>query len=240
MNTTRREVLASFTLGGAAMALPDSRSLFPQGPAGAPKPGAHTIKPLPFDPGKLQGLSEKLVVSHHDNNYAGAVKNLNKVEGDLANVTKDTPSYLVAGLKERELTFRNSALLHEHYFGNLGGNGKLDGAIGAALAAAFGSSGRFEELFRATAMSIAGGSGWVVLSHDLYRDALVACWSSGHTVNHAGGNPLLVLDMFEHAFHIDYGAAAAKYVDAFFANINGDEVNRRYEASRKAAAAMRS
>jgi Fe-Mn family superoxide dismutase len=167
------------------------------------------------------------------------VKNLNKVEADLANVTKDTAAYLVAGLKERELTFRNSALLHEHYFGNLGGNGKLDGAVAAAIAAAFGSTARFEELFRATAMSIAGGSGWVVLSHDLYRDALVACWSGGHTVNHAGGVPLLVLDMYEHAFHMDYGAAAAKYVEAFMQNVQWEEVNRRYVAAQRAAAALR-
>jgi Fe-Mn family superoxide dismutase len=88
-------------------------------------------------------------------------------------------------------------------------------------------------------MSIAGGSGWVVLSHDLLRDALITCWSGGHTQNHAGGLPLLVLDMYEHAFHLDYGAAAAKYVDAFFANLNWQEVSRRLDASRKAAAALR-
>jgi Fe-Mn family superoxide dismutase len=234
MNLNRRDVLTSLTLGGAAMALPDLRL---QG--AAPKPGGHEIKPLPFDPTKLTGLSERLLVSHHDNNYAGAVKNLNKVEAELANVTKDTPSFLVAGLKERELTFRNSATLHEHYFGNLGGNGKAGGAIADAIATTWGTAARWEELFRATAMSIAGGSGWVVLVHDTYRDTLVTCWSGGHTQNHAVGVPLLVLDMYEHAFHIDYGAAAAKYVDAFFANLTWEAVNGRYEHARKAAAAMR-
>ncbi|HLQ39238.1 MAG TPA: Fe-Mn family superoxide dismutase [Planctomycetota bacterium] len=230
----RRDVLTTFTLGSAAMALPE---LHRQGAAG--KPGSHEIKPLPFDPTKLRGLSDKLLVSHHDNNYGGAVKNLNKVEAELANVNKDTAPFLVAGLKERELTFRNSAALHEHYFGNLGGDGKPGGAVEQALAAAHGTLGRWEELFRATAMSLAGGSGWVVLAHDLYRDALVSCWSGGHTQNHAVGLPLLVLDMYEHAFHLDYGAAAAKYVDAFFANVKWEEVNRRFEAARKAAAAMR-
>src|SRR5262245_37356588 len=234
MNMNRRDVLASLAFGGAAMGLPDLRL------QGAPqKPGAHEIKPLPFDPTKLAGLSEKLLVSHHDNNYGGAVKNLNKVEGELASVTKDTPAFLVAGLKERELTFRNSATLHEHYFGNLGGNGKASGAIAEAITTAWSTAARWEELFRATAMSLAGGSGWVVLVHDLYRDALVTCWSAGHTQNHAVGMPLLVLDMFEHAFHLDYGAAAAKYVDAFFANLNWEAVNGRYEQSRKAAAATR-
>ena len=234
MLMNRRDVLASFTIGSAMLALPESIG------QGAPeKPGSHEIKPLPFDPARLRGLSEKLVVSHHDKNYAGAVKNLNKVEAELANVTKDTPSFLVAGLKERELTFRNSALLHELYFANLGGEGKAAGAVEAALAAAYGTMARFEELFRATAMSIAGGSGWVVLSHDLLRDALITCWSGGHTQNHAGGLPLLVLDMYEHAYQMDYGAAAAKYVDAFFANLNWQEVSRRLDASRKAAAALR-
>ena len=234
MNMNRRDLLQSLTVGSAAMALPPF-SL--QGPS-APKPGNHAIVPLPFDPKKLSGLSEKLIVSHHDNNYAGAVKNLNKVEAELAGVNKDTAGFLVAGLKERELTFRNSATLHEHYFGNLGGDGKVAGAIAEALTSAHGTLGRFEELFRATAMSLAGGSGWVVLIHDLYRDSLVTCWSSGHAVNHAGGVPLLVLDMYEHAFHMDYGAAAAKYVDAFFTNANWEVVNARYERSRKAATAV--
>jgi superoxide dismutase, Fe-Mn family len=84
MQMNRRDVLASLTIGGAAMALPDAHA---QGPA--PKLGSHEIKPLPFDPTKLRGLSEKLLVSHHDNNYGGAVKNLNKVEGELASVTKE-------------------------------------------------------------------------------------------------------------------------------------------------------
>jgi Fe-Mn family superoxide dismutase len=234
MQMNRRDVLASLSMSGAAMALPDLRM-----PGAAARPGGHEIKPLPFDATKLQGLSEKLVVSHHDNNYAGAVKNLNKVEAELANVTKDTPGFLVAGLKERELTFRNSALLHEHYFANLGGDGKAAGAVATALATAYGTMGRFEELFRATAMALAGGSGWVVLTYDLYRDGLVTCWSGGHTQSHAGGLPLLVLDMYEHAFHLDYGAAAAKYVDAFFANLNWQEVGRRFDGARKAVAALR-
>jgi Fe-Mn family superoxide dismutase len=154
-------------------------------------------------------------------------------------VTKDTPGFVVAGLAERALTFRNSATLHELYFGNLGGDGKLDGAIATALNAAFGSTARFEELFRATAMSLAGGSGWVVLGHDLHRDGLALHWSGGHAQNLAGCLPLLVLDMYEHSYHLDFGAAAARYVDAFFANLHGEEVNRRFAASARAQAALR-
>ena len=99
----------------------------------------------PFDPKRLAGLSERLLVSHHDNNYAGAVKNLNAVEGELARVTKETPGFLVAGLRERELTFTNSVILHERYFANLGGDGKPAGAVKDAIAAAFGGFPRFEE-----------------------------------------------------------------------------------------------
>jgi len=72
----------------------------------------HSVKPLPFDPSKLRGLSERLLVSHQENNCGGAVKNLNRTEEELARVTKDTPPLLVAALKERELTFANSATLH--------------------------------------------------------------------------------------------------------------------------------
>jgi superoxide dismutase, Fe-Mn family len=233
MNMNRREVMASLACGGVV-------PFFGGGAQdGQGKAGRHEIKPLPFDPTKLPGLSEKLLVSHHANNYSGAVKNLNKAEAELANVTKDTAPFLVAGLKERELTFRNSATLHELYFGSLGGNGKLDGEIAAALGAGFGGVGKFEEQFRAAAMSLAGGSGWVVLGHDLHRDQIAIGWSAGHPQSLTSCLPLLVLDMYEHAFHIDYGAAAAKYVDAFFANIHSDEVNRRFAAARKASAAMR-
>jgi len=93
-------------------------------------------------------------------------------------------------------------------------------------------------VFRATAMSLAGGSGWVLLGLDLHRNHLVVDWSGGHTQCPASCLPLLVLDMYEHSYHLDYGAAAAKYVDAFFANVRGEEVDRRHSAARKAGAAL--
>jgi Fe-Mn family superoxide dismutase len=201
--------------------------------------GRHAIVPLPFKPDALRGISEKLIVSHHDNNYAGAVKNLNKVEADLASLTKDAPPFVVGGLKQAELQYRNSATLHELYFGNLGGDGKAAGAVQAAAGEAWGSFGRFEEAFRATGMSLAGGSGWTVLGLDLATGALLVFWSGNHTQAAASVVPLLVLDMYEHAYQMDYGAAAAKYVEAFFANVEWAEVNRRYERATKAAAAFR-
>ena len=197
------------------------------------------IVPLPFVPAKLKGLTAAMLASHHDNNYAGAVKNLNKVELEFAKVNKDTPGYIVSSLRERELTYTNSKILHEHYFGNLGGDGKLAGAIDKRLAAQFGSTARWEELFRASAMALGGGSGWVVLDANYATADLRIYAVGGHNQAVAFGQPLLVLDMFEHAYAMDFGAAHAKYIDAFFANIAWDEVDRRLARADKALAALR-
>jgi Fe-Mn family superoxide dismutase len=242
----RRQALEALALGGATTAiLASAEGVRAQGAAAgaaaAPPAyaGKHEVAPLPFNPTKLSGISEKMIVSHHDNNYAGAVKNLVKVEGELASVTKDTPLFVVNGLKERELTFTNSKVLHEHYFGNLGGDGRPSGAIADAVKATYGDWGRWESEFRWTGAALGGGSGWVVLDYNLHTDAIRTYWSSGHSQTAATGLPLLVMDMYEHAYQMDYGAAAAKYIDAFFLNVNWDEVNRRLAAARGAAAAVR-
>jgi len=238
----RREVLGTITMGAMGLAMaqqpaspaPDAA---PPGPTGT-IPGQHTVKPLPFVPKHLRGLSERLIVSHHDNNYAGAINNLNKVEEELSQVTADTPGFIVGGLKERELTFTNSMILHELYFGNLGGDGRAGGRILKELVNACGTFARWEAMFRATGMSLAGGSGWTVLDFNFHTGDLRTYWSGSHPQALASGCPLLVMDMYEHAYQMDYGAAAAKYVDAFFQNIHWDEVNRRLERAQKAAAAL--
>lgn len=236
MMTTRREAIAALAIGGAALV--SSTSIAAEG--GKPdSAGKHVPVPLSFDPKKLRGLSERLIVSHHENNYVGAVKNLNKVEEELSRVTKDTPPLVVGGLRERELTFANSVILHELYFGNLGGADKASGALEKAIVEQFGSVGRWEELFRATAMSLAGGSGWTVLAFNFQSGALRTYWSGNHTQALAFGSPLLVLDMYEHSYAIDFGAAAGKYVDAFFDNVRWDQVNQRFERARRAAAVLR-
>jgi Fe-Mn family superoxide dismutase len=210
----------------------------PAAPPSPIKPGAHEQVPLAFDPAKLHGLSAAMLTSHHDNNYAAAVKNLNKVELELDKVNKDTPGFLVTGLRERELTYTNSKILHEHYFGNLGGDGKLAGNVDKALSAQFGSAARWEELFRASAMALGGGSGWVVLAMNYASYDLRIYGVTGHNQAVAFGQPLLVLDMFEHAYAIDFGAAHAKYIDAFFANAQWSEVDRRLARATKVVAAL--
>ncbi len=235
MNLDRRDLLA---LGGTALiAAPLAAQMTTTAPPAA-KPATHAPRPLPFDPKKLKGLSEKLLTSHHENNYGGAVKNLNKVEAELAVITKDTAGFVVAGLKQSELTFRNSMVLHELYFENLGGDGKVAGAINDAATSTFGSFARLEELLRATAMSEAGGSGWTILGLSLHTGALTVSWSGNHTQTPAATLPLLVVDMYEHAYALDHGAAAAKYVDAFFANVRWDVVDRRLASAQKAKAAL--
>lgn len=209
-------------------------------PANAPAlAGNHAPLPLPFAAGALNGLSEKLITSHHDNNYVGAVKNLNRVEQELAGIGSDTPPFLVAALRERELTFRNSKALHEAYFGNLGGNGKRSGAIESSLASAYGTSARWEEHMRATGMGLGGGSGWAILALELDTGALRTFGSGNHTQVLSTSIPLLVMDMYEHSYQMDFGAAVAKYVDAFFANVNWEDVNRRFEKAQRMSTLFR-
>lgn len=201
--------------------------------------GNHQPIPLPFAPTALNGISEKLIKSHHENNYVGAVKNLNRTELELTKINAETPPFVVAALRDKELTFRNSKTLHEAYFANLGGDGKRAGGIEAAIATAYGSSARWEEHFRMTGAGLGGGSGWVVLALELETGALRTVGAGNHTQSLATSAPLLVMDMYEHAYQMDFGAAAAKYIETFFTNIHWEEVNRRFERANRASTALR-
>lgn len=226
---------ATAAIASQADAAPNTKPAAPFAPV---LQGNHKVEPLSFDPTKLNGLSERMLRSHHENNYAGAVKNLNRAEQELAAITKDTPPFLVAALRERELTFRGSKLLHEQYFGNLGGDGRRAGAIDQALSQAYGSSARWEEHFRLTGQGLGGGSGWVVLGYELDTGALRTLSLANHAQSLGLLVPLLVMDMYEHAYQMDFGAAAAKYIDAFFANVSWESVERRLQAARKARGAL--
>ncbi len=190
--------------------------------------GMHEPRPLPFDPAKLTGLSERLVRSHWENNYCGAVKALNAVERRLAAMLDepDLPPWVYGDLKREELLRTGSVRLHELYFANLGGDAKPSETMEHILARAFGSFSRWEAEFRLTANALAGGSGWTILAMGSQGD-LHNYWAWDHTSGAPGSQPLLVLDMYEHAYHLDYGAAAARYVDAFMRNVDWEEVSRR-------------
>ena len=198
--------------------------------------GGRQPKPLRFDPAKLNGLSEKLIRSHWENNYVGSVRTLNAIAERLAAAMRDPelPPVVYGGLKREELHRVGSVVLHEHYFDNLGGDGKPGGNVLNAIKSAYGSAEAWEAEFRRTAMSLAGGSGWCLLTYNLYTRELRNQWAWDHMHGAIAGVPLLVLDMYEHSYHMDYGTAAAKYVDAFMANVNWEEVDRRFAAIQRA------
>ena len=191
----------------------------------------HELKPLPFDASKLAGLSAKLIESHWSNNYGGSVRALNVVKAKLAEALgmPDTPPFLFNGLKREHLMRTGSVILHELYFGNLGGNGRPDAAALKVIGADFGGFDVWEEEFRRTSKGLGGGSGWVVLAYNHAFGVLENFWMADHMHHPAGSEPLLVIDMYEHSYQMDYGAAADKYVDAFFENVNWEVVLERYE-----------
>jgi Fe-Mn family superoxide dismutase len=189
------------------------------------------ILDLPFDAASLKGLSEKLLRSHHQNNYSGAVKRLNAIRAQLRDLPiPATPGFQLNGLKREELIATNSMLLHELYFDCLGGDGQpMTPAMALALQANFGSVERWREEFVATGKALAGGSGWVLLTFQPREGSLVNQWAADHAHAVAGGVPVLALDMYEHSYHMDFGAAAGQYVDAFMENINWARVYERYQ-----------
>ncbi len=198
----------------------------------------YPVRPLMLNPDQLSGLSNRLIASHHENNYAGAVKRLNALRGELAAL--DWPSaatFTINGLKREELVAANSAFLHELYFDNLGGNGVLPSCgLSIALTRDFGSVPAWRSQFTGLAKAMGGGSGWALLSWSSRESRLVNQWAADHTHLLAGATPVLALDMYEHAYHLDFGAAAAAYVDAFMDNIQWDKVYKRYGAAVEADA----
>ena len=190
----------------------------------------YEAKPLSLDPKSIKGISEKVLVSHYENNYVGAVKRLNAIGMQLAELDfAKAPNFVVNGLKREELIASNSMILHEIYFDSMGGGGKPGGPLADAIAHDFGSFERWRTEFSAMGKAEGGGSGWVILAYSPRDKRLVNQWAADHTTTLAGGRPVMVLDMYEHAYHMDYGAAAAKYVDAFMEAIKWDNAVKAYE-----------
>jgi Fe-Mn family superoxide dismutase len=204
--------------------------------AQAPPKVEYAIKKLPFDPAKIKGLSEKLLVSHWENNYSGAVKRLNAITAQLASLDMATaPVFVVNGLKREELIATNSMIIHELYFDGLGGEGDPKGALAEALTRDFGSLARWKAEFAAMGRALGGGSGWVMLTWSPRDKRLVNTWAADHTMTLANGRPILALDMFEHAYAMDYGARAAAYVDAITQAIRWDNAAALFEKYSKEA-----
>ena len=226
MKTTRRAWLGGVGAGIAVPACATAAAAAPAAPAKGPAATPYAPKPLPFDPAKLPGLSEKLLRSHHANNYTGAVKKLNAARTELHALGTTAPGWQLHGLAQGELAFKHSVALHELYFGNLTAGGSSGSATQKLLSTHFDA---WEDRFVALGKSLGGGSGWAILELDLH-EGVPRMYSAGdHTQGLSTGVPLLVLDMYEHAYHMDYGTKAATYIDAFLANLHWEEVDRRTE-----------
>ena len=194
----------------------------------------YSMKPLACDPTRIKGMSERLIVSHYENNYGGAVKRLNALTDQLASLDFNTaPNFVVNGLKREQLIATNSMILHEVFFAGLGQESGPDSVLQEALARDFGSVERWNAEFVSMGKAQAGGSGWVLLTYSPRDGRLVNAWAADHTTTVAGGTPILALDMYEHSYHMDYGAKAADYVGVFMAAINWPAVRRFYDEARR-------
>jgi Fe-Mn family superoxide dismutase len=192
---------------------------------------AYEMKPLACDPTRIKGMSEKLITSHYENNYGGAVRRLNAIVEQLSGLDfAAAPVFVVNGLKREELIATNSMILHELFFASLGEVSGPEGQLREALNRDFGGIDRWQAEFSAMGKAQGGGSGWVLLTWSPRDQKLVNQWAMDHTTTLAGGQPILALDMYEHSYHMDYGARAAAYVDAFMAAINWSNVADAYEA----------
>jgi len=195
------------------------------------------IRPFLLKPQWMNGLSERLLVSHYENNYGGALRRLNAIRARLAGLDwASTPVFEINGLKREELIAAGSVILHEVYFDSLGGHGdnpptgrdEPPAELAAAFERDFGSVGAWRNEFVAMAKAQRGGSGWTILSWSERLGCLVNQWAADHAHGLPGGTPVLAVDMYEHAYHVDFGAQAETYVDQVMANLNWERIGARY------------
>ena len=177
----------------------------------------------------MEGFSDTLLKNHFTL-YQGYVTNTNKLSDTLNGLLKDgkagTPEY--AEMKRRFGWEFNGMRLHEYYFENLGGKGGINktGKLYQKLVDSFGSYEAWEKDFKATGAM--RGIGWTILYQDILSGNSINFWINEHDVGHpAGGVPILIMDVFEHAFMIDYGLKRADYIESFFKNIRWEETEKR-------------
>jgi superoxide dismutase, Fe-Mn family len=195
------------------------------------------LAPLFCRPWTLNGITPRLIESHYEGNYGSALRRLNAITEELEALDPATTSAeAVNRLKRDEAAALNSTLLHELYFASLGGDGRaVPETMATALARDFGSVDRWRQEFIVLANALAGGSGWVLLTYVPRDGRLINQSGADHGQNIAGGIPILALDMYEHAYHIDFGTNAAAYVAAFMRNIDWAAVQGRYEDATRVA-----
>jgi Fe-Mn family superoxide dismutase len=173
----------------------------------------------------------------YENNYGGALQRLNAIRAHLATLDwARTPVFEINGLKREELIAASSVILHEIYFDSLGGHGdnppsgieEPPAGLARALERDFGGVIAWRAEFTSMAKALAGGSGWAILAWSERLGRLVNQWAADHAHGLPGATPILALDMYEHAYHLDFGAKAAAYVDQVMANLNWERIGARY------------
>ena len=194
------------------------------------------VRPLLFKPHRVNGLSDRLLISHYENNYGGALRRLNAIQARLQTLDwPAAPVFEINGMKREELIAAGSVILHEIYFDALGGEGG-DPPPGIGLAEAlerdFSSLRAWHAEFTSMAKVQAGGSGWALLSWSPRLGRLVNQWAADHAHGLAGAVPVLALDIYEHSYHMDFGTRAAAYVDAVMANLQWERIAARYRQAR--------
>src|SRR6185369_15649190 len=197
----------------------------------------YQLAPLFCRPWTLNGISPRLIESHYENNYGNALNRLNALTEELELLDRaTTPAHVMGGLKREESAALNSTLLHELYFASLGGDGRVVPPVMAdALVRDFGSVDRWRQEFMALAASLANDAGWAVLTYVPRDGRLINQTASDHRQRIAGGIPIMTIDMYEHAYHLDFSANAGAYIAAFMRNIEWNAVQGRYEDTLKVA-----
>src|SRR6267142_3425971 len=174
----------------------------------------YRIAPLFCRPWTLNGMSPRLIESHYEHNYGAALNRLNSVTSELEALNvKTTSAQAISRLSLEQSTLLNSTLLHELYFASLGGDGRnVPDTIASALTRDFGSGDRWRHEFVALAEALTGDAGWILVTFVPRDGRLINHSTSDYSESIAGGIPILALDMYEHAYHIEYGANTTAYI----------------------------
>ncbi len=224
MNRREFVSIGAATMAGAVLSAKDSvvkNSVKPL------HPDVLITHPLKFIPQQLNGFSEKMILSHYNNNYGGAVKRAKLIEEKIVSLNIDTYPFELGSLKREQMVALNSMILHEYYFDNLGASGKMSTALEKNLEISFGSISAWESEFKKMALSLGGGSGWALLVYNERLKRLENVWSWDHMHALWDSKIIIALDMYEHSYQMDFGANAKGYIDTFFSNLNWDIINQR-------------
>jgi superoxide dismutase, Fe-Mn family len=221
---TRRSLAAGASLLAGAGLLPARAQQIASGPVST----KFVAKALTFDPEKVKGLSAGLLRAHH-NRYGEAVKRLNAIREEVAKLDLGTPDARLGEFKREELRLYNATALLELYFDGIGETRMPpSGLLAQAMERDFAGMDRWKAEFAASAASLTGGSGWVIMAYSGRDKRLANFVAENESAAPIGTSPLLALDMSEHAYAADYGTDAAKFVEAFMGAIRWANAERLY------------